>query len=470
MRRVLWSTASQVISRGLTVLLGLITIGVLTRSLGTAGYGQYATIFAVLGFVGTLVDLGMYLVITRRIGAGEDPSRVVSAVLGLRLVSFVGIVIVVALADLVLPYDSIVKAGILLGTISVLGITLNQALGGLFQAKQRMDQFVVGDVLGRAVTLGLLIWFLAVGWGLLGAVWAVIFGYAGNLAVTYWFAKRYAKIRFSFERGLWEEIIREAIPVGILIIFGIIYLRIDLVIISLFRSASDVGIYGVAEKVAEILATAPLIIMAAMLPMLSRAVAYGDTAKLRVAAHQIFQAMVLLGLGLAVGLAFVSNEAARLIGGADFAASGLPLAIVGVAAGLGFFTAFFSHLMIAYGKQRQLAFATGAVALLNIILNLLLVPRLGYLASAWITVLSEAMIVIWYAAVTRRATGYYPVARNVERVGLALLGMAVVLWLTGSLEVLLRIVLAAAVYVGLVLALKAFQFEDAKALLERQPE
>src|SRR3990167_5500873 len=155
-QKMIGNALAQLAGRALVVILGIMTIAVITRTLGAAGYGAYATVFGLLSLVGLLIDLGLYQLVIRVISTHErDPRRIVDNVIGLRLATFAGVLLLVLFAQFFLPYESATKAALLIGSLSVLGITLNQALGGVFQAHLRMDLFVLGDILGRGLTLAL---------------------------------------------------------------------------------------------------------------------------------------------------------------------------------------------------------------------------------------------------------------------------------------------------------------------------
>ena len=60
-RKIAHNTIIQIIGKGISTVIGVIVIAMLTRYLGQSGFGQYTTIMAFLQFFGVLVDMGLYL-------------------------------------------------------------------------------------------------------------------------------------------------------------------------------------------------------------------------------------------------------------------------------------------------------------------------------------------------------------------------------------------------------------------------
>jgi O-antigen/teichoic acid export membrane protein len=446
-QQVAGNALAQVVGRILAVLLGLITVGIITRHIGTHGYGQYATAFGFLMLVGILIDFGLYLVIVRVISTHErNPDEIVANSIGLRLALFaLSFLLILALLPF-LPYEHVTKTAILVGSLSILGITLNQAIGGVFQAHLRIDLFVLGDVLGRAVTLFAAWYALAHGMGIVAVAWAVVIGYVANLALTLYFLPRFQPLRISFDLGVWRWILTEGLPLGALIILSALYLRLDVFLLSLFRSVSEVGTYGVATKMAEVVSGFGAIIVGATLPVLARRVGEQAHELARSISAEIYDLMIAIGAGLVVGALFEASPIIKLVAGPGFEDSVLPFQILVLAVALGFVTVLYGQLMVVWSAQRKLILPMIVGVTASLVLNLIFIPRYGALGAAWVMVASEAIILFSYRRVVGKVTGFRPPEGRISRLFVALLAMTATLWFTRSLPVLLVVILGTAVY------------------------
>ena len=78
-RKIALNTVYQSVGKVISVALGLVTIAALSRYLQVAGYGEYSTIVAYMGFVGVLADLGLYIIVVREISLpGADETKILS--------------------------------------------------------------------------------------------------------------------------------------------------------------------------------------------------------------------------------------------------------------------------------------------------------------------------------------------------------------------------------------------------------
>src|SRR3989344_2139207 len=72
--KIFTNTIGQTILRGIEVLIGVITLGLITRYLGQGGFGEYTTINAILQLFVVIIDFGLYLTLLREISA-NPPDR-----------------------------------------------------------------------------------------------------------------------------------------------------------------------------------------------------------------------------------------------------------------------------------------------------------------------------------------------------------------------------------------------------------
>lgn len=82
------------------------------------------------------------------------------------------------------------------------------------------------------------------------------------------YAHRYVRISFIFDASVWKDIIQRSWPLIITIVLNLVYLKADILILSLFKSQADVGLYGAAYRVIDVLVTIPFMIGGTILPIL----------------------------------------------------------------------------------------------------------------------------------------------------------------------------------------------------------
>ena len=170
--------------------ISLIVVGLLTRTLGPAGYGQYSLIFAYHFIFTALADLGLYTILVREISRPQaDERKIVSNIFGLRLTAVVLLLAVAVLAVQWLPYPTEVKLGILIASLFSIGSSLVQVLTGVFQKYLKLYYVSAADVVSRLVQLFLLILVVNYRPGLLPFIWVVAVSEIIHFALVFVFAR-----------------------------------------------------------------------------------------------------------------------------------------------------------------------------------------------------------------------------------------------------------------------------------------
>jgi O-antigen/teichoic acid export membrane protein len=476
------NAALQVGGRAVGTVLGLFTVGIMTRTLGPEGYGGFTTAMTFLQFFGILADFGLTLTMTKVISEhGADEDRMASNVFTLRLVTAAALFSVAPLVALLFPYSAAVRSAIAVASLSYFLMAVSQVLVGVFQKHLASHLSAAAEVAGRAVLLAgvvlaaryyapggaepcatgaLLTWFIA----------SIVAGNAVHLAVSLAAVRRFVRLRLAFSMPAWRHVLRESWPIGLSIAFNLVYLKGDVIALSLWRPQAEVGLYGAAYKVLDVVTVVPMIFMGLALPLLTAAWSSGDRAAFDRRMRRSFDALVLLAVPLAVGAFAVSRDLMALVAGADFAAAGPVLSVLMIACATVFLSALYGHAVVAIGLQRPMIWAYAADAAISALLYWLLVPTSGPLAAAWITVFSEAFILVACFAAVARRTRALP---GLRAAGVAALGSAAMYAALRAAEsmgagAVGRICLGIAVYGAVVLASGTVTAE-ARALLGLAP-
>ncbi|TSC72305.1 MAG: polysaccharide biosynthesis protein [Parcubacteria group bacterium Gr01-1014_38] len=394
--RLLSGAAVSTFGRVLGTLVSVLTVGVVTRSLaaggGVAAYGTYATIFAFLAVAAVVADGGLYLVFTKWAARedAEGESRIFQAVLRLRFVSLGVALFLLATVVSVLPYPAVVRAGVLLGTVGVGSQLVTQLLLGVFQKRLRMLAPAVSEVLGRGATL---LFSLLISWrggGVLAFVGAFVVGALVTLVGNLLAVRRFLTAPSAHPGPRASAVIREAWPLGLMLICWLLVFRVDSVLLSLFRPPEELGWYALPYKVLESLLFFPAMIGGLLLPALSKE-AIAEKRRFSEALSAATSLFLVLTIPT-VALLFLSAPwVIAVLGGPGFSPSVPVLRILAVALGTLFFGNLYGNSAIALGAQRSLLRAAMILALFNILVNLVIIPRYSFFGAAWTTLGTELL-------------------------------------------------------------------------------
>jgi O-antigen/teichoic acid export membrane protein len=413
-RKVAYNTIVQIVGKVVTTALSLVLIGYLTRYLGVAGYGQYTTIFAYVSFWSVLADFGFFTITVREISKNpKQTSHIFNNVMTLRaILGLLVFSVSFAVALLIPQYSWPIKIGIGLCATSWFWTTLNSTYVGIFQANLKMDRSVFTEILGRIIILLLTLFYIKSGYGLTAIISAYLIGNIINFFASMILGLPWVKFKFAFDFKFWKEIFLETLPMGTIIILGMIYFKADTVILSLMKSSTDVGIYGAPFKIFEILLLIPTMFMGNVFPIITRYIAQKDN-RLISAIQKSYDFIILLVFPIVLGVFILAKPIIRFIAGEIFvttstignifgqvAAAPMVLQILIFTVGLNFVMQVFNNCIIAASQQKKLVIPYIIFVIVNVGLNLLLIPKFSYIGAAistFITALMNLIVAYWVA-------------------------------------------------------------------------
>lgn len=412
-KKVVHNFVIQIISRSLALVLGLFIIALLMRYLGLKNYGYYSTAIAFLQVFGIIADFGLYLTTLCYLGEidilEEQEKKVrtewvMNNIFTLRFFSALVFYGGAFFLCLFLPYPGIVKlaTGILSG--SLFFCTLIQILSAFYQKILQTEKIFLGEVLGKVITLILMVIFVWQNLGFYLVLCVFVIGNFFNFLVLFLSARKKIFLRFKFDFVFWREILKRAWPAGLAIILNILYFKADTLILSFYYPPEVVGIYGSCYRILEVLITVPPLFLGLILPKLISTWQNKENDKLKNLVQKSFDFLIMISLPMILGTVVLGRKIMILIGGPEFGLAGDVLRVIIIAAGVLFVAELFKHLAVGLGKQRQVLPFYLVTAALSLIGYFIFIPDYSYWGAAWVTVFSECLMFVFVFCLFRQTT------------------------------------------------------------------
>ena len=432
----------QTSAKAISVVLGLGMTVLLTRALqdangGTALFGEYTTVIAFLQLFGVVVDLGLTLTLPAMLAEcknKEAEERLVGTAFWTRLFSsavLFGCAPLLALA--INDWSSTVHSAVVVGAIAYTFMSGATVLIGVFQKYQQIWRASLAEVLSRIVLVVLTGIGVILGWQVIPFVAILIAANVVWLGLTLWFMRPIMTIRFGWSWFVCKAILARSWPIALSICFNLIYLKTDILFLSMFRSAEEVGLYGLAYRFLDVVTNIPVMYMGILLPALAAdwtRKAFTDVHKhIRITASLFW----IISVPLMVGTLLLSGPVLRLIGGEAYVPAAPMLQLLILAVPALFLGGLFGHVIVALNKQRQMISRYGLVALMTVCGYLVFIPIYGAFGAAMMTLFSE-FLVAFLAYRVISGTTHVPLAWKIAcKTGIASLAMAGVIY--GTLHV-----------------------------------
>ena len=174
-----------------------------------------------------------------------------------------------------------------------------------------------------------------------------------------------------------------------------LYNNVDKIMLGFLSGNASVSYYVTANKLIRIIKTVFVAATAVLIPRFSNLVARGKLEKVKPLAQKAFSVIFFLPLPAMVGLYLLSFEAVMLFGGERYLPSVLTMRILLPILMLLPMKSFIGkQILLTYGKQRLVLFAIFISTLLNIILNIILIPLFSQNGAAFASLVSEVLILV----------------------------------------------------------------------------
>ncbi len=407
------NTVAQVVARAVSVLASLAVIPILTRYLGPTLFGDYALVITLNAFLLSVTDLGIQTIATR--DASQAPEKMGLLASQAVILRTLGTIVLAGISVAILSltgYPQPVKLGFAIMALTVLVNALQTGFAVILQSTLKLYLLSLSEVIGRLVSTGLTfgIIVLAIQVAASHAValeeifWALVVGSLISLAVSAVLVRQRSLLRSGFQGALAWRMLRDALPLGAVTVASLILYRADTVLLSVLRTAHDVGIYNLSYRFLDLLLAVPGLFMASVFPLLSAHA--GDPASFRRIWQKALDALALAGVPLAFGTLLTAPHLIHFLGGDQFAASVEPLQILSFVVLLSYLDFAFPHALIIANRQRSILMILVIGVALNVGLNLVFIPKGSYIAAATVSVVSELVNVLLAYALAVRTYGY----------------------------------------------------------------
>lgn len=461
--------AIQLGGQGVNLALGIVTTVVIVRALGATRYGEWATILATIELVALIGNLGLETVAVRF--AAQDPEREgawIGAATSLRLLIMLPIIAVfLAVLALIASDSEMLLAG---AVLSILYLTAAlSTLRIVFRLHVRNHVTTAFAVANSVLWAGSVIAIAALDGGLVPFALA----FAGIAVLiqssTALLAVHTISVRWRGARALWPKLVGVGISVGIAATLTLAYGKVDqLIVYELAPKSSEVGIYAAMYKILENAGFVPIALMTTLFPIMA-GLFPAQPERLRRIMQTAIDYLTMIALGALALTIVAAGPIVELLFGSAYSSGATILPIlmgafvpicVGNVAG---------NMVTATDLQRRYIRYAALGLLVNVAFNVLLIPHYGIEAAAWITLLTELVVVSFaLAAVLRKIEMTLAVGR-IAAAAVAATGAGLLVWALreAGFGAVLLIAAMAAVYPPLLLAVRALDLGELRSLLRR---
>lgn len=466
-RKIAYNVFFNATAKIFSTILALVSIGFITRYLGKEGFGDYATVMAFFSFFGSIADLGLYSIATREISrVGANEKKIMGNVFTLRIFSSF-LVFIFSPLVFFLPYSQDIKVGIMIAAASFVFSSSYSVLNGIFQKNLTMDRVAITEFLGKIIQLGIVVGAVKLELGFSSIIFSLFFYMAFNFIIILFLSRKYIPFKFEFDFRYWKKFLKESLPMGIAATISFFYFKMDTILLSIIETSAEVGIYNAAYKIIENITFFPAMIIGLILPLTSRYI-FTNPKKFQQVSDKTFKFFVVLIVPIVIGTLFLADGIIKLIGGIGFAESANTLRVLIFSLAFIFFGTFFNNILLSGNLQKKLMFVLSFCAILNISLNIILIPNYSYVGAAYTAVGTQFFVAIFGFLLSKKYLSYSPKIKNWSSIFISGIVMSIFFFFLQKINFFILAFGGTLTYLLMLYITKAISKEEIKSLFNRE--
>jgi len=398
---------AQLTSQAVSSVVGGVITVVLARLLTPNEYGLFFltisvfTFFKVFTRLGIARSAGRYIAEYKESNPDQIPHIIRTAVLVNSVTVGIAVVVLVVghqqIADLVRQPD--LAPLLLFGTLYLCFTTFATFLSKVWQGFEEITLASIIEICSQVGRLVFSVGFVVAGFGAMGALG----GYTVSTAIpvvigaVILYRNHYAvgDTVSAVESGLRRRIVEYSIPITATNTADRIDKEIDTVLIGFFLSPVAVGQYVVGKKVVSFIETPMNAVGFTLSPTFGAQKAEGNITRASRIYEVALSHILLLYIPAGAGIILVADPVVTLFFGTDYSGAVPVLQVLGIFAILKAITKLSGNGLDFLGRARSRAIAKTVTSILNVVLNVTLIPTVGIVGAALATVITYSLYTLF---------------------------------------------------------------------------
>ena len=451
---------SRIVGAGLSIYIA--------RLLGATAYGQLAFATAFISFFNIFADFGLTTLGIREIAKDKDKTNSYgSGIFFFQTLLAIALYIILTVIVILMPVSSLLKAIMLIFGLGMIPTALDMSY--IFQAHERMEFIPIGRIISQCsyVILGFIL--ITLTRNIIAVPIASTFSLFVVAVVAYIILHKH--FAFYFERfsiSQMKLLVIAAMPFVLSSLMGTIYHNLDSVLIQFMKGSTQVGYYNAGYKIVNLILVFVVFIASVFFPLLAHSF---KTDRAQFIKHGIFfaQAMGIVTIPISIGGFVYAQKIIPFIFGNGYNPGISPFQVIIFLVILIGLNLVLSDIIITANLQKHNTISVACGALINLILNFLLIPTYGIIGAAWSTIAAEAVVcaylliihIIRIHSTLQLLITYFcrPLFASIVMIGL--------LSIVHLSSILVIGVLATIIYLGIMIAIQGIPLEFITTYLKR---
>ena len=373
------------------LLFPLITIPYVSRVLGVDNVGIYNFAASIVSYFVLIAQLGINTFAIRE-GAKyrDDKKKISSFASDVFTINVISTITSYILLFICLLFATSLKNYTFIIFILSFEILLNTiGCEWIYTIYEEYGYITFRTIIVQILSIVALFLFVRTESDLINYCYIMVISVSGANIINLFTLRNYCKLRLSISKNTKLYLI----PILLLFVNSIattVYVNSDVTILGLIKSDYYVGLYSIATKIYSTVKSIIAAMIIVSIPRLSYLIGNNKKEEFKKLSLKIINSLIVVALPAMVGLIILSDDVILILSGKDFLPGVMSLRILSVALIFSVFSWFYmSCILIPSKKDKEVLVATIISAVVNILLNILLIPLFYQDGAAFTTVIAE---------------------------------------------------------------------------------
>lgn len=468
-----WLTSAYILQK----IFAFIYFTLIARWLGANDIGLYVFAVSLVTILAVFIDFGLSPVLIRESAKFKEKANnylnnVITIKILLAIITFVATVIIINL----LNKPTIAQTMVYLAGLVMIFDSFTLSFWAIFRAWQNLKYEAISIAINQIIIIVIGLAGVLLKLPLYILIIALLVGSLFNFiySLTLLKTKLNFKFKFSWQPDILKTLFKIALPFAIAGIFARGYMYIDQVLLSVLIGDNSLGWYSVAYKMTYALQFFPAAFAAAIFPAMSNYYLC-EKEKLQKVFEKSMYFLIILAIPIALGVASLADKIILFLYTDQYQPSIITLQIF-IFAVIGLFLGYpVGSILNACDKQTINTINMGITMVLNIILNITLIPQYQHLGAAIAALISLTVLfilnLIWVPKIIKYNYKFL-IIKTIKSLIAALIMTITIIYFKATINFIILIIIGAIIYLLIMYLIKGFTKADLKylwqALLRKQ--
>lgn len=302
---------------------------------------------------------------------------------------------------------------------------IRMVIGSMQGEKRASPAVFIQNIVLPSARFILIIIVIIVGVSAVKVAWAYLLAYATAALVGVYTLYRYTQMFHKVTPAYhFKDLIPFSIPLAISTMMALLFVDADTLLLAYFQPATEVGLYAVIYPLSALLMIFLNSFTFLSMPALSELHAQNQSLRMRKMYLVITKWIFIPTFPIFLALFFFPDTLIQFFFGHDYVVASVGLSILSLGFLFHILTGVNESTLLAIGKTKYILANTTAAGILNIFLNLILIPQYSFIGAAVATTISYICLNLLHSLELYWITGIHPISKPVIKIGIVATLMA----------------------------------------------